>query len=220
MKRFMSMLVSLILLVSCFSNAFAAEDFTLRNGIKFGDTKEEVLTKETTLTRESEDSFTFEGKIAGYSGAQCQFCFYNNDGKLTDMVYKFDQDVCTSREIMNDVYKKLYDSLNRQYGTPLGITGGNCYLITGEAFDNYAICSLVSQEYEDCSANYAGYDEWVVDCDGYHVKIDLISYYFGFSKYDLYCYRVDLSYHYYTDEDYEAAVQEKEGEHQEVDDDL
>ena len=71
MKRLVSVLVSLVLMVSCFSSALAAEDFTLRSGIKFGDTMEEVLAKEKTLTRDSEDDYEgmsiywYEGKIAG-----------------------------------------------------------------------------------------------------------------------------------------------------------
>ena len=218
MKRFMSMLVSLILLVSCFSNAFAAEDFTLRNGIKFGDTMEEIVTKETTLTRDSDDSTCFKGKIAGYSDAECWFEF-DDDSKLYDMEYIFNSNICTSKDEMNNVYKKLYDSLKRQYGTPLGYTGGSCYLITGSAVDSMGFTVYLLGALDGYSGDYTDYDEWIVDCDGYHVKIDLISYYYRNSDYDYY-YRVALSYHHYTDEDYDAALHEKQGEQQEVDDDL
>ena len=218
MKRLVSVLVSLVLMVSCFSSALAAADFTLRSGIKFGDTMEDILTKEKTLTRESEDSNWFKGKIAGYSDAQCYFKL-NDDGKLIDMEYSFGSSVCSSRDEMNNVYKKLYDSLKRQYGNPLGNTGGSCELITGGAIESMIITVYAFGSLDGYSADYTDYDEWIVDCDDYHVKIDMASYYLRDKSYD-YTYTVSLSYHYYTDEDYDAAVREKEGERQEVDDDL
>ena len=39
--------------------------------------------------------------------------------------------------------------------------------------------------------------KWIIDCDGYFVKIDLVSYYIKASDTD---YKVNLSYHYYTGE--------------------
>ena len=218
MKRLVSVLVSLVLMVSCFSSALAAEDFTLRSGIKFGDTMEEVLAKEKTLTRDSEDDYEgmsiywYEGKIAGYSDARRTFSF-DDDGKLNDMEYSFNTNICTSKDETNSVYKKLYDSLKRQYGNSLGNTGGTTHLITGSAID-----SFVRITYLIGNAGYVDYDEWVVDCNDYHVKIDIISYY-AIINYT-YRYNVALSYHFFTDEEYAAAVCEKEGEIQEVDDDL
>jgi len=218
MKRLVSVLVSLVLMVSCFSSALAAEDFTLRSGIKFGDTLEEVLDKEKTLTCESKSATggVFNGKIAGYSGAKCIFSF-DDDGKLIDMGYNFDYNICTSRDEMNSVYKKLYDSLKRQYGNPLGNTGDTLYLITGSAIEKAALIVAMVSSFDGYSADYIDYDEWVVDCDDYHVKIDIVSFY---TRGDKYSYYVSLSYQCFTDEDYDAAVREKEGERQEVDDDL
>jgi hypothetical protein len=217
MKRLVSVLVSLVLMVSCFSSALAAEDFTLRSGIKFGDTLEEVLDKEKTLTREGEDGGTFKGKIAGYSDAKCIFSF-DDDGKLIDMRYTFKRNI-SSRDEMNSVYQKLYDGLKRQYGNPLGNTGGTTHLITGSAIAVMtAIVGMISY-LNGYSGDYADYDEWVIGCDDYHVKIDIISFYTKSKDYT-YVYYVELSYHCFTDEEYAAAVREKEGEIQEVDDDL
>ena len=218
MKRLVSVLVSLVLMVSCFSSALAAEDFTLRSGIKFGDTLEDILAKEKTLTRESEDSNSFTGKIAGYSNANCSFSF-DDDGKLIDMQYTFNNNICTSRDEMNNVYKKLYESLKRQYGNPLGNTGGKLHLITGEAITTMAILVYLFGSLDGYSADYADYVEWVIDCNDYHVKIDIVSFYTRSKNYT-YDYYVALSYHCFTDEEYTAAVREKEGEIQEVDADL
>ena len=53
----------------------------------------------------------------------------------------------------------------------------------------------------------------------YKVKIDLVSYYYRDSDYN-YSYGNLVSYHYYTDDDYDNAVQEKMEENAAVDNDL
>ena len=133
MKRLISAVLCIALLLSCCSVACADSDFKLRNGILFGDTIDDIVAKETTLTRNSDTSNSFTGKIAGYSGAECTFGF-DDDGKLITMNYHFPSSICTSRDMMNDVYKTIYQSLNRQYGSPLGNVGGSCHLILGPAF--------------------------------------------------------------------------------------
>ena len=69
------------------------------------------------------------------------------------------------------------------------------------------------------SADYYDYDEWTVDCDDYHVKIDLVSFYYRNSDYE-YTYKVNLSYKQYTDAEYQAALDEKKTEREAVDNDL
>ena len=219
MKNWLTRLLCALLALSCIPFALADVEFTLRNGIEFGDTMETILTKETTLERESEDSNWFNGRIAGYDNATCGF-YFDDDGKLDGMDYKFGEEVCTSRDTMNDVYKKLYQSLVRQYGTPLGNTSGSCYLITGPAVTQMALwVYFVVPLAEGSAGDYVDYDEWVVEADGYNVKIDIVSYYFRDSDYE-YSYYVDLSYQYFTDADLEEAVNEKQSEQEEVDNDL
>ena len=195
----------------------ADSDFTLRSGIMFGDTMEDILKKETKLERTGEDSNEFKGTVAGYSDVTCTFAF-DDDEKLKSMEYGF-SNACTSRDTMNDVYKKLYDSLYRQYGKPLGNTGGSCHLITGPAITSMSLWVYLVGALPDNDGDYSDYDEWVLDVEDYHVKIDIISYYYRNSDYD-YSYFVNLSYLKYTDEDYDNAVDEKRNEQSEVDSDL
>lgn len=217
MKKTISLLLCLILFLSLSCSCFAEEEFTLRNGIKFGDTMEDILAKEKTLTRKSESSNWFKGKIAGYSNAECGF-YFDGDGKLKSMDYSF-SDSCTSRDSTNDVYKKLYQSLVRQYGKPKGNTGGSVELITSPAIERMAMWVYFLGALDKCAGDYYDYDEWIVDTDSYHVKIDLISYYYRDSDYE-YSYFVDLSYHMYTNEEFMEALNEKVTEQNEVDDDL
>lgn len=212
-------LLCVLLALSCMSFALADDDFTLRSGIKFGDTMEDILAKETTLVRTTDESnFTFTGKIAGYDDAGCIF-YFDDDGKLIDMDYTF-INLCTSKDTTNDVYKKLYQSLVRQYGSPLGNTNGSCNLITGKAMENMALWVYFFVPLMDNFAgNYIDYDEWIVEADGYSVKIDLISYYVRDATYK-YQYFLDLSYHYFTDADVEEARNEKQSAQAEIDSDL
>lgn len=212
MKSFrISIAILCMILLLC--SAALADDFTLRSDIHFGDTMETILQKETTLTRTSETSNSFSGTIAGYSGSTCDFAF-DDEGKLTSMMYEFK---CTSRESTNDLYKTLYDSLVRKYGSPLGITNGNCHLITGPAMDKIGFVYFI-RTIDDWSADYYDYDEWIVDCDDYHVKIDLVSYYVR--NQSTYLYYANLSYKQYTDAEYQAALNEKKTEREAIDNDL
>ena len=172
MKSFRISIAILCMILLLCSTALA-DDFTLRSDIHFGDTMEAILQKETTLTRTSETSNSFSGTIAGYSGSTCDFAF-DDEGKLISMTYEFD---CTSRESTNSHYKTLYDSLVRKYGSPLGNTNGSCHLITGPAMSNMAVWVYLFGTFNGWSADYYDYDEWSVDCDDYHVKIDLVSFY-------------------------------------------
>lgn len=212
LRRAVGLLVCLLLLNM---NVFAEEEFTLRNGILFGDTMEDILQKEQTLIRSGDDSTSFTGRIAGFDGATCDFEF-DDDDKLISMTYGFD---CSSKDSMKDDYKTLYSSLVRQYGAAEGNTGGSCELITGPAISRMAMWVYLFGEVDGWAADYYDYDEWIIDCSDYHVKIDLVSYYYRNSDYE-YTYIIDLSYHKYTDEDYEAAVQEKATEREEIDNDL
>lgn len=218
MKKWVAILMALLLMTNLLTAASAAGDFELRQGIRFGDTMETILLKEKVLVRESDTSNWFNGRIAGYDDAQCGF-YFDDDGRLTGLDYSFKKATCETRSDTTAVYETIYDSLVRQYGTPIGNTGGSIELITGPAIDRMLLWVYLLGALDGFDADYIDYDEWVVDCDGYHVKIDLISYYYRDSSYE-YSYFVDVSYHRYTDADYEAAVNEKRQERQEVDDDL
>ena len=90
MRNFCSLVLVFILLFVSYT-AFA-EEFTLRNGIVFGDTLEAVKQKETlTIQSDSEDKTNnvwFDGTIAGMDGS-VRFDFNEDSGKLTDMLYSF-----------------------------------------------------------------------------------------------------------------------------------
>ncbi len=220
MKKNIIRLISMLLILCCVTSAFAEEEFTLRSGIKFGDTLEEIVKKETSLKQKEKDRNWFKGTIAGNKDSEAGF-FFDDSGKLTDMVYVFDQfgkDYKSSEDVSN-VYATLYRSIENKYGSPIGNTGGSLELITGKAISRSAFYIALSKSFDGCDGDYIDYDEWTVDCSGGHVKIDLMSFYYRNQKYE-YTFEVDLSYHFYTDAEYEEALNEKIAERRAIDDDI
>lgn len=204
-----------LLLMFSLTTIALADEFLLRNGILFGDTMEDILSKEKTLVRNSETSNTFSGRISGINDSECAFGF-DDDGKLKSMTYSFD---CYSRDNTDNTYDTLYDGLVRKYGKAEGNTGGDCELITGPAISNMAIWVYLFGELDGWSADYYDYDEWIIDCADYYVKIDLVSYYYRNDDFE-YTYNVELSYLKYTEADYQSELDKKKNEREEVDDDL
>lgn len=217
----MKKMICLIVMVSMLFSQFAlAEEFSLRNGIVFGDTLDEVKQKETlpieSSSEDKTDKVWFEGTIAGMEGS-VRFDFDEETGKLTDMLYSFDSK--SDRDFIDSDYSTLYKSLNRKYGTPLGNTSGSLYIITGPAIENAATIIALYKYLLEGTGDFRDYDEWVVEADGYKVKIDLVSYYVRDSDYK-YSYYNAVSYHYFTDDDYTAAIEGKLEENAAVDNDL
>lgn len=222
MKKTASFLLSLLMFVCLFGNVVADEDFQLHNGIVFGDTLEIVKSKEEgTLTIQSGsvdkiNNVWFDGTIAGMD-ASVRFDFNEETGFLTDMLYDFKRS--SYKDSIDSDYTKLYNSLSRKYGTPLGNTGGSLYVITGEAINNFATTVALYKYLLKGDGDVRDYDEWIVKSNGYNVKIDLVSYYYRDKDYNYY-YANNVSYHYYTDEDLIDALNEKQEENDAMDNDL
>lgn len=217
MKKVLCLLVLVSML---FSGSALADEFVLRNGIVFGDTLDIVKQKETlTIQSSSEDkdnNVWFDGTIAGMEGS-VRFDFDEETGKLTDMLYSFDSK--TDKDFVDNDYSTLFQSLSRKYGTPLGNSGGSLHIITGLAIEYPATIIGLYRYLIEGAGDFRDYDEWVVEADGYKVKIDLSSYYVRDKDYN-YTYYNALSYHFFTDADYAAAIKGKMEENAAIDNDL
>lgn len=206
-----------VMLLSLVGTGFAEEDFSLRNGMHFGDTMDTIKGLETLeLSSESDTTLFFgRGMIAGLDNSQVRYHF-NEDGYLDDMRYDFPNK--NSRDSIRTDYDSINSGLSRNYGTPLGNTGGSLYLITGSAIDSCAT-SVVLYQLMSGTGDIIDYDEWVIDKGNYSIKIDHIMWYIRDKNYD-YTYHHSLSYHYFTNEDLSNAVQEKIDENAAIDSDL
>ena len=166
-------------------------------------------------SKDKTNNIWFSGKIAGIQGS-VRYTFDEESNGLIDMQYSFDSK--TNKDFIDADYSTLYKSLVRKYGNPLGNTGGSFNLITGSAYDD-SLLYIAFYMLLDGAGDLRDYDEWIVNCDGYNVKIDLISYYVRNKNFD-YTYHNKLSYHYFTDQDRLNALNDKLEENATVDNDL
>lgn len=181
MKKFISVFLVAILLLSV-TTAFA-EDFSLRNGIKFGDSPETVKGKETLEyndSSKSEDMIIgdwnlfhiiwgpapyaerYRGPILGVDAGNLVF-FYDENNTLFEMLY----DVDLSKD--GKLYDKLLSSLTEKYGTPMDNPKGEVFFIT-------------SCVYKSKASYFTAHEEWLVPNGENYVKIELSNFVDGDSK--------------------------------------
>lgn len=213
----------LVAMLTVLSLPVLAEDtFTLRNGIQFGDTMEQVKAKETLgVNEDNADETHFEtqtGTVAGFDDVSIIYNFDENN-QLYDVIWCLTS--TTSKDTTDMAYEKLENALKNKYGTPLGYSGGDCYIITGKAISGaIGHAEIYKLLFTTGVGDYCRYAEWDYEySEENHVKIEIIQYYFG-SSYSEREYRVRVGYKYFTDEDLAAAMQEKQEENQKIMDDI
>lgn len=211
MKKILSMIMAMLLLWSFAISAFAEDEFILRNGIRFGDTKENVRAKETiAIAEEKEDAneiWTIEGIVAGIEKVKIVYIFDEKD-KLIEVRWQLPEK--TNSDSSDNDYFKLKKAMTEKYGIPLGNTSGDCYIITTTALSGAAgwvsLCAMIGV------GDIANYDEWNYEYqNNQHVKIDLVQFYSG-ANYSSRQYDIWVGYKHFTDEELNTAKQEKEEE--------
>lgn len=217
-KRLFCLLLTVMLTV--LSLPSLAEDYTLRNGIQFGETMEQVKTKETLgVNANNADETHFEtqkGTVAGFDEVSIIYFFDENDG-LEEAIWSFSS--TSSKETTDNQYEKLENALKNKYGTPLGYSGGDCYIITGKAITG-AIGLIEIYKLINGVGDYCKYAEWDYEySEGNHVKIEIIQYYYG-TSYSKREYEVRVGYKYFSDADFDAAMQEKQEDNAKIMNDI
>ena len=238
MKRLISIIVAILLVIS--SSTAMADEFTLRNGIAFGDSMEDVLTKETlevdtiedgseedsSASTEDDDSedevaypYYFTTCLGAVAGIDDSYIKYNFDANKTlrEVIYYFES--YSSKDFSDSDYEKINDALIRKYGSPLGYSNGDCYIFMGAAIESAAITAYLFSDLLDAYGDLRDYDEWDVDTGDYHVKIEQAQYYCG-SSYSEITYRHMMSYTYFTDDELQAEKDAKRESQEAIDNDL
>ena len=141
--------------------------FILRNGIRFGMTKEEVSILETLPREPGVPEYYGYGTVSGIADSAVQYHF-NSDKKLRSVEIDYSQKYKKGYVLMTVDFEAINGKLRAKYGEPLGNTGGACHYIQGPEFGTL-MRSYSSWAILGCSIDY---DEWVIDVEGGHVKID------------------------------------------------
>ncbi len=219
-KRLVSGFLAVTLLAMLALPAMAEEGFTLRNGVQFGDTREQVKAKETLEWNPGDchDQMlgTKDGTVAGINGVSIVY-YFDDDGKLEDVVWSLPRR--TSANSSDSDYSKIYKALAEKYGSPLGYTNDACYIITGNALEN-AVTMYMLLDLCGAYGDMRDYDEWdyTFGKDS-HVKIEIAQYVAGSSILEAE-YSINVGYKYFTDADLQAAQDAKREKNQAVMNDI
>ena len=187
MKKLIGIIVLVVLLFSCTISCYA-EQPSLRNGIWFGDTKEEVESKETSTPKKGAFLSAYEGKVGNYTALISYF--YDKNNKLTDIIYnfmEFRKDNISEEALFN----LLDETITAKYGDKLDIRKGETHVFVGKGIEQ-----AVYEVKDTGNSQVEKYNEWLYMLDTGAMKIDLVKYYLGMFK----IYRVMLSYSYVSPE--------------------
>lgn len=219
-KKLVSGFLAMMLVATMVLTASAEDTYTLRNGVQFGDTMEQVKAKETLPWDEDNCNetrlWTESGTVAGISGVDVVY-FFDENGKLEEV--KWELPDRSYGDSSDSDYSTLYKAFAQKYGSPLGYTGGDCYIITGRALEGAATLYLL-YDMLDMYGTMRDYDEWDYTIgNGEHVKIEIAQFRYGESILDA-DYHIYVGYKYFTDADLQEAMDEKRQENQAVMNDI
>lgn len=205
MKKFFSALIIVSMFVVLIGNALA-DDFSIRNGLLFGMTADEVkkIEKNNGIEKWSGEKETYlsgHASVAGYNNTFILHSFRSDDKG----VYRLYEVFYQIGEIGRDVFTSLSQSLIDKYGPPQHSYYTDKYIfpIHSDAMERAILYKS--------NTTSGPYYEWVLDYNKYHVLID-ITLYADSETYGLPM-KIAVSYRYITDDDIQAyndSAQENE----------
>lgn len=180
MKKVICILLLCGLVVMSVWASALGEEFTLRNGIHLGDTVEKVLELETfKLERYKNDSEIYggayyqgTGKIVNVDNSKVEY-FFDKDNRLQEMRYNLLAGMkegpwgFAKLSDAKTVYDTIVETLTNKYGDPLQIQAGNVSIYAAGETRKQA----TADGFIENAPKYTS--EWLVESDGYYVKIEL-----------------------------------------------
>ena len=193
-KKVISVCLCIILALSVIYIAYA-EDFTIHAGTMFGDTKQQVMEKETLAYQGEKDYdddtsyLIYDGTVAAYDNCHIYYYFDKKEELLIDAEYDMGRFFDIGNDGILNRYAQLQDALTEKYGEALSEDDETTFLILGQGV------------YPNSNVYDYKWVSWVAPYENYNVKIDLIlSSYKGDS--DLF---LNIDYYTFTDEELEIA---------------
>lgn len=225
MKKAISLVVALTVVLTCIFNFALADTFTIHNGIAFGMSEEEVKSIEGDkgfeikedflgnlvfgLTRNMvppfddkieeiagpDDQKYARGSVAGYDGSEIYFNF--NDSGLCSVVYHLGGNTDSGR------YSTLFGQLKSKYGD--SSRSGDLVLdFPVEGLSCFSMYKLISYmgSFISKTVSYEGFEQWVVPTEGGYALVSLLAFVSPSPE----CY---ISYNYMSEDVYQSYIQEK-----------
>lgn len=184
MKKVVSLILIALLIIPCVSGS--AEGFSLRNGVCFGDSAEEIRSKETLEISEDESRnapsgeilWTVEGNVEGLEDAQVYYYCDNETGLQETLWTPSPSD---DPHAYDDDYSMLVDQFTALYGEPLGYTDGKYHDVIGTTIQGTLDwIDLYAQTIPNSVGEITDYAEWYLPYDeNSHIKIEIVKFYCG-----------------------------------------
>lgn len=212
MRKLFAMLLACLLMASC-TLALADEGFTLRNGVMFGDTMEDVRAKETLECHEDTEEcmlYTEDGTVGGFSDVTVKY-YFDEDTKLLKEV-NWRLPVRHDVDASDSDYSQLYSALVDKYGDPHESPDGSLFCIHGTTIFQAMFDVKLYQSWQGKdSAGIRDAHEWVVNIgDGNYVKIEMVQHYAFISSRPYI--KIDLGYSPFTEQELQDKLQELQKE--------
>lgn len=225
MKRLVTFIAIVVLLFMSSANAeFTTinEHFSIRNGISFKDTIDEVVSKETVPLKNVSDATDIDPQtpyhirsekstFANIPESEIWYKF-NSAKELREVVYSFRIDSKSKAAVDSD-YLSINNGLREKYGTPLGYEYGKAHVLQGYALTTAFKWVAMGQMFGQ-SVEILAYDEWLVEQEGYYVKIEQVE------QYNIGYYLHQVSYTYFSKEDVSDLMTTIDENHSNVINDL
>lgn len=206
MKKTISFFLAITLHFLCLLGTAFADDFSVRNGIQFGMSVDEVkqLEKDNGMPDYNlylEDNYGiytyfclgYDTSLAGIDGSRLIYCFDNKTNRLKEIKYELGSRYKDSEKAMS-IYKTVTETMIQKYGIPdySSSYNGKVFPILTESMLEAAINAT---SYDDMVFN-----EWVITNDDYYILINCV--YFDSSAGGSFC---TVGYAYITKEEVKEA---------------
>ncbi len=173
MVRKMTSWLLVAFLILCQVTASLAESFVYR-GLSFGMSPNQVKNIETLTLRldhldHKKPMLEYTGSIANIDRSSVSYHFNNN--KLSSIVVMFNNRDNSQNTLKND-FNDIQSALTSKYGKPLGYTNGKTSSYVGEYFDFTLSMEIKTANILGLKGRFHNYDEWLIETDDGHVKID------------------------------------------------
>ena len=212
MKKLITACLCLIVLIS-FINSCLAEDFSIRNGIHFGMTIDEVKKCErdnglpdSSIYFESDNygiidkyyCIGYETEIAGIYDSRLFYYFDLDTKKLREIQYELGSEYQSEKTATSN-FTDISTSLNSKYGLPeysSVLYSGSLYVIQTQ---NFLKAIFMSKDPGDVA-----FHEWLIDYGNYYVLIDSTYYVTDANRHV-----TGVGYRCVTKEEEKQAIQDK-----------
>ena len=197
MKKTVSVFLILTILMVCIIGNTVAEDFSVRNGIQFGMSRDEVKDKEkengigNAIDIDRSELLRYaDVKVAGID--DCYISYYFSLETMIEIEYSLGGDYTKADKEIHQkaIFDEMETTLKEKYCDPIHVSDGSVFPLYTDAMNTAMRHAIMN------------YNEWLVNYDDYSVLIDEV---FWKTENDKFFY-VSIGYKYISNKEIEELT--------------